>query len=134
MGGSDEQPTVAVGSVFGEVLWRLVRFTPGARGAVLVDDMGDPIDYAHWPGRISALDVQIQGAQFSLVQERMTQTAGTHGLHRPVAFLCGTHGSLLTANVGPDCYATLSMADDSRLDFKLRQFSLATLDLEALLT
>ncbi len=128
-----DEPVVAVGSVFGTVLWRLVRFTPGARGAILVDDHGDPIDFAHWPRRISALDVQIQGAQITRCMRRLEQAARDHGLTEPVVLLAAPQQCLLTAVVGDDCFASLSLRGAARFEFSLRQFTLATRDLTALL-
>lgn len=52
-----------LGSEFGTELAALCTALPGARGAVLSDRDGHPIDYAVVPGEIDELDLQIAGAQ-----------------------------------------------------------------------
>jgi hypothetical protein len=51
---------------FRGILDRLVRSSPGALGAVLVDAEGEAVDYS---GRIPAFDVKLMGAHFRVVLE-----------------------------------------------------------------
>jgi hypothetical protein len=62
------------GTEFGAVLEPMVESTPGAVAAVLSDDQGDAIDFAHDEAEISELDVQLLGAQIGqtiLAMERI---------------------------------------------------------------
>lgn len=133
MGRDQHGPATAVDSPFGEVLWRLVRHTPGALGAVLVDDMGDPIDYAHWPERIAVLDVQIIGAQITQAVERLDGTMLGLGLENSQVMLTAANGTLMTGSVGGGYYVSLAVRGDQPVAFAFRQFGLAIEDLAELL-
>lgn len=52
-----------LGTDFGRVLERMTRSTEGAIAAVLSDEEGDAIDYAHDPQEVDELDVQLLAAQ-----------------------------------------------------------------------
>jgi hypothetical protein len=72
---------------FGLALAALVREVPGALGAVLSDDVGDAIDFAHDPAVISDLDVQLVGAQIGqsvLELGRSFLTRGAPARHRRI--------------------------------------------------
>lgn len=68
---------------FGDLLGELLARTPGACGAVLSDGVDDTIDTAYRPAEISALDVQITGAQVGQPMTRTNISAIIFGLGRP---------------------------------------------------
>ena len=90
-------------SEFGEALAAHVGETPAIRGAILTDAEGDPIDFAHRPAEVSALDLQIVGAQVEQTTLRAQAWCSYRGLGRCEILIEASHGLLLSATPGGGC-------------------------------
>lgn len=90
-------------SEFGEALAAHVGETPTIRGAILTDAEGDPIDFAHRPAEVSALDLQIVGAQVEQTTLRAQAWCSYRGLGRCEILIEASHGLLLSASPGGGC-------------------------------
>lgn len=87
-------------SEFGAALAAHVGARPEIRGAILTDAEGDPIDFAHRPAEVSALDLQIVGAQVEQTTLRAQAWCTFRGLGRCEILIEASHGLLLTASPG----------------------------------
>ena len=87
-------------SEFGEALAAHVSTRPDVRGAILTDAEGDPIDFAHRPGEVSALDLQLVGAQVEQSTLRAQAWCSHLGLGRCEILIEASHGILLAASPG----------------------------------
>lgn len=90
-------------SEFGAELAAFVAADPAARGAILTDREGDPIDFAHRSARLSALDMQIAGAQVEQATARAQAWCLRHGLGACEILVEASHGLLLSAAPGREC-------------------------------
>jgi hypothetical protein len=90
-------------SEFGEVLAAYVAREPAARGAILTDAEGDPVDFAHRPAEVSALDLQIVGAQVEQTTLRAQAWCSFRGLGRCEILIEASHGLVLSASPGAGC-------------------------------
>ncbi|RMG94808.1 MAG: roadblock/LC7 domain-containing protein [Deltaproteobacteria bacterium] len=70
----------ATDAPFGETLAAWVRRTPGAIGAVLSDEDGNAVDFAHLPDRVSELDIQIFGAQLCFATRTYSRWSLRNGM------------------------------------------------------
>lgn len=95
---------------FGLVLESLVREVAGARGAVLIDGDGHAIDFANDADAIDALDLQIAGAQVSIVLVRTAGFAERRGLGAPKVLLEGRAGCIMGSVVEPDIVVDAGLA------------------------
>lgn len=101
-----------LGTEFGRLLERLVVQTPGGVAAVLSDDVGEALDFAHDPAEISALDVQLLGAQIGQSLHLLDVSARRHRLRQPSLLLETPSQKLLAATL---CGAfTLALLLDRR--------------------
>lgn len=123
----------ALDTEFGVVLAQMVAKVPGALGAVLSDDMGDPIDFAHDPGRISALDVQLVGAQFCLPLLRLHHTAGQRRLREPAVVMEARRNALLAAIVAGEYILAFVLARPANLAHAMIAFASSRVTLDGLL-
>lgn len=98
-----EEPLFTGFSEFGVALAHFVRAEPSARGAILTDDDGDPVDYAHRHGAVSPLDLQIVGAQVEQATARTSAWCLHHGLGACEILIEASHGLLLSAMPGHGC-------------------------------
>jgi hypothetical protein len=101
-------------SEFGEALADFIAEDPSIRGAILTDDKGDPIDFTHRHGLLSALDAQIAGAQVEQTTARIQAWCARLGLGRCEILVEASHGILLSGSPQPDC--VLSCLHDRRED------------------
>jgi hypothetical protein len=99
---TDERAGAAIDAVrpgfateFGNALAELVLSVPGAIGAVLCDQFGESIDFAHDPRAIAEIDVQIAGAQVIQTVMRVDEGARRHGLGEIDMLVEALHGALL---------------------------------------
>lgn len=83
-------------SEFGAALASYVEASDTCLGAVLTDDDGYPIDYARRRAGISALDVQILGAQVERALAPIRKIARDRGVGRPTLTVACAGGILLT--------------------------------------
>lgn len=90
-------------SEFGAALAAFVAADPAARGAILTDKEGDPIDFAHRSRVLSALDMQIAGAQVEQATARAQAWCERQGLGRCEILIEASHGLLLSAAPGREC-------------------------------
>jgi hypothetical protein len=87
------------GTEFGAVLEPMVEMTPGAVAAVLSDDQGDAIDFAHDPAEISEIDVQLLGAQIGQTVFAMEKIYRRHQLVEPSMLVESAQHGLLTCSL-----------------------------------
>lgn len=99
-----------LGTEFGRVLAPLVEHTPGAVAAVLSDEQGDAIDFAHDPEEISDLDVQLLGAQIGQSVLRLHLSARRHRLQAP-CLLVEARTSRFVAGAVADDYILALLLD-----------------------
>lgn len=100
-------PDVFAGfSEFGQALGQFMAGRSNVRGAILTDNRGDPVDFAHRPDKLSALDVQIAGAQVEAVASRLQQWSDRHGLGACEILVEASHGLLLFGCPGRECVLT----------------------------
>lgn len=90
-------------SEFGQALGAFLAGRAYVRCAVLTDNRGDPVDFAHRPARMSALDVQIAGAQTEAVAGRVQAWCDRHKLGVCEILVEASHGLLLVAVPGREC-------------------------------
>jgi len=122
------------GSSFGAVLAAWVAGTPGARGAVLCDDAGDAVDYAHDPTAVSALDIQLVGAQLSFATTVVTRWARRAGLGRdPVTLLECRAAIVVTSAPATGFFAAGLLGRPANLGRCLRNWDGAMAKVRALL-
>lgn len=97
-------PPLFVGfSEFGAAIAEFVANEASARGAILTDEEGDPVDFAHHPGEVSALDLQIAGAQVEQATTRVTAWCARQGLGACEILIEASHGMILSAAPGHGC-------------------------------
>lgn len=87
-------------SEFGVALAEFVRAEPSARGAIVTDNDGDPVDYAHRHGAVTPLDLQIAGAQAEQATTRTAAWCARQGLGACEILVEASHGLLLSAVPG----------------------------------
>jgi len=83
-----------------------VRAELSAHGAILSDDEGDPIDFAHRHGAVTPLDLQIAGAQVEQAATRISAWCVRQGLGRCEILVEASHGLVLSAMPGHGCVLT----------------------------
>ena len=104
--GPGHEPLFAGFSEFGVALAEFVQTELSAHGAILSDDEGDPIDFAHRHGAVTPLDLQIAGAQVEQAATRMSAWCARQGLGRCEILIEASHGLLLSAMPGHGCVLT----------------------------
>lgn len=131
----DQQARIrsALDTEFGVVLADLVTQVPGALAAVLSDRMGDPIDFAHDPGRISALDVQLVGAQLCLPLLRLHHTAEARRLRRPAVVVEARKNALVAAIVAEEYVLAFVLTRPANLALAMIAFASSRETLDGLL-
>lgn len=87
-------------SEFGAAIAGFVGGEPSARGAILTDEEGDPVDFAHRPAEVSALDLQIAGAQVEQTTTRVTAWCARQNLGPCEILIEASHGLILSAAPG----------------------------------
>lgn len=123
----------ALDTEFGAVLAPMVSGVHGAIAAVLSDDDGDPIDYAHVPGRISPLDVALVGAQFGLPLLRLHHTAESRRLREPALVLEARRNALLAGIVAGEYVLAFMLARPANLAQAMSAFASGRAQLDELL-
>jgi hypothetical protein len=103
-------------SEFGQALAEYLAGDPACRGAVLSDDLGDPVDFAHRPATLSALDVQILGAQVERATTGLQAWCEQRGLGACEILVEASHGSLLCSTSGGGCVLAARRDPDPALD------------------
>jgi hypothetical protein len=129
----DRSIRTAVATEFGEALARLIEQVPGARGAVLGDARGDPIDFAWWSPDVAEIDVELAGAQVGVLMFDFDATARIHGLGRGIVLLEGTRGALASAVVAEHYLLTLLLGWPANLARALQQLQHTRAELVPLL-
>lgn len=104
-----DEPLFTGISEFGVALAEFVQADLGARGAILSDEEGDPIDFAHRHGAVTPLDLQIAGAQVEQAATRMSAWCARQGLGRCEILIEASHGLLLSAMPGDGGYVLTSL-------------------------
>ena len=84
---------------FGAILETIVRGVPGATAAVLSDDEGEAIDFAHRPDEVEALDVQLLGAQIGQAMLRTETTGERHDLRAPLVLVEAAVGAFVATTI-----------------------------------
>lgn len=133
--GTDLDQLGGLGTDFGRVLARLVGSVYGAIGATLVDREGHTIDFAHDPGLIDDLELQIAGAQVGQALVATNATAARFGISEPQVLLEAPRGHVMATSIAwEDGVAlVLLMRPAANLGGAWRRFATARRELEALL-
>lgn len=84
-------------SEFGRPLADFLELHPQARGAVLSDAEGDAVDFAYREGQLSALDVQILGAQVDRAASRIEVWSAARGYGACEILIEASHGRMCCA-------------------------------------
>ena len=100
---------------FGRVLAGGLERETLARGAVLSDDAGDAIDLAYRPARVSALEVEILGAQLDHAAGRITTFVQRRGQGPCEILIEASHGRLCFAFLG-GAYVLAVLAEPASSD------------------
>lgn len=90
-------------SEFGAALAVFVADEPEVRGAIVTDAEGDPVDFAHRPLEVTALDLQIAGAQVEQTTTQVQAWCARHGLGSCEILIEASHGLILSAAPGGGC-------------------------------
>lgn len=93
-------------SEFGQALGGFLAARANVRGAVLTDNRGDPIDFAHRPAELTALDIQIVGSQVESVSARVQAWCTRHNLGSCEILVEASHGLLLSGVPARECVLT----------------------------
>ncbi len=128
----DTVPTSALRTEFGRLL-ETVMTVPGVLGVVLSDDGGYAIDYVLNDRRISAIDVQIIGAQLGQPLHALGITAARHGLHAPITVLESEDRRLMAGVVAGEYIVAAMLAREANLALAMRRFEAACARLVSLL-
>jgi hypothetical protein len=118
---------------FGNALADLVISVPGAIAAVLCDQTGESIDFAHDPRAIAELDVQIAGAQVIQTVMRVDQGARRLGLGDVDVLVEAPHGALLAMPLQRDYALVLLLEPHANVARALAAFPAARERITALL-
>jgi len=120
-------------SEFGRVLAEMISDAPGARGAVLSDCKGEPIDVAYFRSRSNLLDTQLVGAQLSVTIFKLAQTAARWDCDFGVLILEAEQGSLITTILSKHYQLSLSLGIDANIARSTIAFERAGIELVELL-
>jgi hypothetical protein len=121
------------GTEFGAVLEPMVDMTPGAVAAVLSDDQGDAIDFAHDPAEISEIDVQLLGAQIGQTVLAMEPIYRRHQLVGPSMLVESAQHGLLACSLRGHYILALLLERKSNVGAAFAAFDHARRRLDALL-
>lgn len=121
------------GTEFGAVLEPMVETTPGAVAAVLSDEQGDAIDFAHDPNEISDLDVQLLGAQIGQTVLALEKVYRRHRLDEPALLVESAHHGLLACSLRGHYILAMLLDRRSNVAAAFTAFARATKSLDALL-
>ena len=99
---SEVPPPFTGVSEFGTAMATFLAAAPEVRGAIVTDAEGDPVDFAHHTAAITALDLQIAGAQTEQVTRRMQAWCTRNNLGTCTIWIEASHGCLLSTVPGDD--------------------------------
>ncbi len=119
-------------SEFGECMAALLESLPAARGAVLSDAWGEPIDGARRSWVISEIDLQLAGAQIGQPMARLRRNAIVFGLGKPTVIAEASEGLILARPVAKEYLFTLVAASTLSLSRALLAFEHCASELETL--
>jgi predicted regulator of Ras-like GTPase activity (Roadblock/LC7/MglB family) len=120
-------------SEFGLELAALVRAAPGAKGAVISDAHGDTIDMVRDPEQMSAVDIELCGAQIAQTLFQLSSRLSGHRLEQATFVIEGEHGTLIAAVLLEQTLITLSLDIDASLGHFLPAFDRSLRRVNALL-
>ena len=120
-------------SEFGDLLGDLLATTPGACGAVLSDGVDDTIDTAYRPGKISALDISIAGAQVGQPMCRLNVSTIIFGLGRAQVVIETGETVLISKVLWERYLLTVVLDSSSNIARVMREFDTTAEKLLALL-
>ena len=121
------------GTEFGAVLEPMVETTPGAIAAVLSDEQGDAIDFAHDPAEIEDVDVQLLGAQIGQTVLALEKIYRRHQLDRPALLVESDQHGLLACSLRDHYILALLLERKSNVGAAFAAFGKARARLDALL-
>jgi len=118
---------------FGELLAEFMTATPDCAGAVLSDGVDDTIDTAHRPALITALDLEIAGAQIGQAMTRLTTDGIIFGLGRAQIVLEGANFMLVSKLLWEQYLVTAVLDPRANIARAMRNFDAITARILALL-
>lgn len=109
-------------SEFGRHIADRILSLPLAKGGVLTDALGDPIDFAYRPRQIASIDIQLCGAQLTQVVHDLRRSS--EGLHMPMQLLMveAWGGTLITTQLQGEFLLVMLMAPRADLDQAMQSF------------
>lgn len=109
-------------SEFGRHMADCVMALPAARGAVLCDALGDPIDFAYRNQQISELDIQLCGAQLTQVLHQLSQRCKALAMPMQLIMLEAQAGTLMTTELADEFLLVLLLRHKADLSMAMRSF------------
>lgn len=109
-------------SEFGRHIANCIMALPLAKGGVLTDDLGDPIDFAYRPQRISSIDIQLCGAQLTQVLHQLNQASRALDMSMRALMVEAWGGTLITTQLQDEFLLVLLMAPKADLDQAMQHF------------
>lgn len=103
-------------SEFGRHIAQCIMALPMAKGGVLTDDLGDPIDFAYRPRRIASIDIQLCGAQLTQVLHLLGQSGHKLGMPMQLLMVEAYGGTLLTTQLHNEFLLVLLLAPKANLE------------------
>lgn len=109
-------------SEFGRHIADTLMALPLAKGGVLTDDLGDPIDFAYRPQAIASIDIQLCGAQLTQVLHQLGQSTRLLGMPMQLLMVEAWGGTLITTQLQGEFLLVLLMAPKADLDQAMHRF------------
>lgn len=113
-------------SEFGRHIADHVQALPRAKGGVLTDALGDPIDFAYRPSRIASIDIQLFGAQLTQLLHALGQSSARLGMPMQMLMVEAWGGTLLTTQLQDEFLLALLLAPKANLEQAMQHFEALT--------
>lgn len=109
-------------SEFGRHIAACLQALPLAKGGVLTDDLGDPIDFAYRPRAIASIDIQLCGAQLTQVLHKLSASTRLLGMPMQLLMIEAWGGTLITTQLLDEYLLVLLMAPKADLSQAMHAF------------
>lgn len=111
-------------SEFGRHIADHLLALPLAKGGVLTDDLGDPIDFAYRPRKITSIDIQLCGAQLTQVLHALGKSSAILGMPMELLMVEAWGGTLLTTLLEKEFLLVLLLEPKADLRQAMHHFEL----------
>lgn len=109
-------------SEFGRHIAHCLHTLPLAKGGVLTDDLGDPIDFAYRPRAVASIDIQLCGAQLTQVVHQLGASTRSLGMPMQLLMVEAWGGTLVTSQLLDEYLLVLLMAPKADLSQAVHAF------------